>query len=67
MRNPAVPGHAMTLGSIPLISVNGGTFHGKAYCTCGAESNSLSTHKKRRDWFNKHKEEMRKKIAGKST
>ena len=56
--HPAVPGHAFST-TADKAGIHGGTFFGKAYCKCGAESNMLSTHKKRMKWFNEHKEEMR--------
>lgn len=53
-----VKGHAISHGTIPLISVNGGPYVGRAHCECGAKSEVLRRDKDRREWHRKHKESL---------
>lgn len=50
-----VKGHTFTTGPTPTVSINGGSFVGPAYCTCGAKSLVLDNQKQRREWHSRHK------------
>lgn len=55
-----IKGHAISHGTIPLISLNGGPYVGRAYCECGAKSPVFRRDKDRREWHVEHK----KSVAG---